>query len=80
MKQALMILVLIVCCCMIGSTALDEARAVKNWLDAPFSSAGLEAERDAKVKAIQNPVKGEFETNAQFEQRKQDAANQVKAI
>ena len=59
---------------------LDEAKAIKSWLDAPFSATALEAERDEKLREYQNPVKGEFETNAMFEQRKKDMEASKAAI
>lgn len=67
-----MLLVLLFCGSLIGSV-IEEAKAVRGWLDTPFSAAALEAERDAKLREHQNLVKGEFETNAMFELRKKDA-------
>ncbi|NLK50106.1 MAG: hypothetical protein GX294_05605 [Candidatus Cloacimonetes bacterium] len=64
----------------ISANVIDEARAVKSWLDIPFSAATFEAERDAKISEWENHVKGEFETTAQFEQRKKDASNRIAAI
>ena len=65
---------------LLSGAMMDEARALKSWLDAPFSAAGLEAERDGKIRELQNPVKGEFETNAMFEQRKKDMEASKTAI
>lgn len=81
MRKILMILSLLM---MISGTMLasylDEAKSIKSWLDAPFSSTELAAERDALISQYQNPVKGEFETTAQFEQRKKDASARITAI
>ena len=44
----------------ISANVIDEARAVKSWLDIPFSAATFEAERDAKISEWENHVKGEF--------------------
>ncbi|MDD2332134.1 MAG: caspase family protein [Candidatus Cloacimonetes bacterium] len=57
-----------------------EAAALKSWFDVRFSSFPLEAERDAKIAEIKSPIKDEFETTAQFEQRKKDASVRIKAI
>jgi len=65
---------------LLSGAVMEEATAIKSWLDAPFSATALEAERDAKLKDLQNPVKGEFETSAMFEQRKQDASARKSAI
>jgi|LSQX01.2.fsa_nt_gb hypothetical protein len=62
------------------ASTLDEARAIKLWLDAPFSATVLEKERDAELSKWQNPQKGEFETTAQFEQRQREAQSRIKAI
>lgn len=78
-KQTCMILVLLIYGSLIGSV-IDEAKALRTWLDTPFSATALEAERNQKLKQIQNPVKGEFETNAMFEQRKKDAEANKAAI
>lgn len=59
---------------------VDEARAIIAWLDAPFNSTILEAERDAQLQALQNPKKGEFETTAMFEQRQKDAQSHISAL
>jgi hypothetical protein len=59
---------------------MDEAISIKSWLDRPFSSTELAAERDALIAQYRNPVKGEFETTAQFEQRKKDASTRIAAI
>ncbi|MFA7543371.1 MAG: CARDB domain-containing protein, partial [Candidatus Cloacimonadaceae bacterium] len=59
---------------------LDEASAIKAMLNMPFSAKKLEVERDNILVEITNPVKGEFETSAQFEQRKQDGAARKAAI
>lgn len=80
MKLISTVMALAALCCLLGASSLDEVRAMKSWLDAPFSTTALEAERDAKLASLQNPVKDEFETTAQFEQRKTDAANRVKAV
>jgi len=59
---------------------MDEALAIKGWLDTPFSSSSLEAERDGKLNEWQGLTKGEFETNAMFEQRKTEATARITAI
>ena len=59
---------------------LNECMAIKAWLNTPYSANILEAERDAKLDEQRNPVKGEFETTAQFEHRKQDANQRIAAI
>ena len=59
---------------------LEEARALKSWLDVPFNTTALDSERDARLKDFQSPVKDEFETTAQFEERKKNIENQKKAI
>ncbi len=74
------IFVLVVLVNIVSADALDEFKAIKSCLDTPFSAASLEMERDAKLAELQNPQKGEFETTAQFEQRKQDAVNRKLAI
>lgn len=58
----------------------NEITGLTTWKSAAFSSATLEAERDAKLADLRNPVKGEFETTAQFEQRKNDANARSAAI
>lgn len=67
-------------CGLLMGNSLDEAIAIKSWLDTPFSAGNLEAERDGKMKEWQGLVKGEFETNAMFEQRKAEAAARVDSI
>lgn len=59
---------------------LDECKALKAWLTVPYSAANLEAERDAKLDELHNPVKGEFETTTQFELRKQQTNQRIAAI
>ncbi len=59
---------------------MEEAISIKSWLAAPFSSTELAAERDALIAQYRNPVKGEFETSAQFEQRKKDANARIAVI
>ena len=71
----LLVNVLLLC-----GSIVEEAKALKSWLDTPFSSVALERERDAKVSELQNPVKGEFETTAAFEQRKANLATSRTAI
>ncbi|MDD2230009.1 MAG: caspase family protein [Candidatus Cloacimonetes bacterium] len=58
----------------------DEVIALKSWVDAPWAAITLEAERDAKLQDINTTTKDEYETTAQFEQRKQNATKQVAAI
>lgn len=59
---------------------LDECLALKAWITVPYSAAILEAEREAKLAEQHNPVKGEFETTAQFELRKQQRNQRIAAI
>ncbi|HNQ43766.1 MAG TPA: hypothetical protein PKI59_05025, partial [Candidatus Cloacimonadota bacterium] len=66
--------------CLLSGAIVDEARALKSWLDTPFSASALEAELDARLREFQNPVKGEFETTAQFEQRKRDVEASKAAV
>ncbi|MDD3144235.1 MAG: caspase family protein [Candidatus Cloacimonetes bacterium] len=80
MKKPLICMLLILAAVLLSADLREEAIALKSWLAAPFDSSQLEAERDQKLAQLQNPVKGEFETSAQFEQRKQDSGNQIKAI
>lgn len=72
MTKQLCIFITLVLCASLTAGSIDEARALKSWIDTPFSAMALEAERDARLRELQNPVKGEFETNAMFEQRKKD--------
>lgn len=62
------------------ASMVDEATAIISWLNLKFSPVTLEAERDSKLSELHNPVKGEFETSAQFEQRKKDASARIAAI
>ncbi len=80
MKKPLICMLLILAAVLMYADLREEALAIKNWLGAPFSSSQLEAERDQKLAPLQNPVKGEFETSAQFEQRKKDLGNQIKGV
>jgi len=80
MKRILICMLMICAAALLCADLKEEALALKNWLATPFSSGALEAERDQKLASLQNPVKGEFETSAQFEQRKKDLGNQIKAI
>ncbi|HNX38889.1 MAG TPA: CARDB domain-containing protein, partial [Candidatus Cloacimonadota bacterium] len=80
MKRFIICVCLVIATAILSGSVMDEALAIKGWLDTPFSSGSLEAERDGKLKDLQNPVKGEFETSAQFEQRKKDATARRVAI
>lgn len=80
MKTTFLMLCFVLLLTILSATLLDEAKAIKSWLETPYSSAVLEAERDNKLAEFRNPVKGEFETTAQFEQRKKDAAARSNAI
>jgi len=64
----------------LAANILEEARAIKNWLDTPFSSIALDAELNSRIQALKSPVKDEFETSVQFEQRKKNYENQIQAI
>lgn len=59
---------------------LAEVKALKALAGTPVNTTVLEKERDAKIAAVSSPVKDEFETTAQFEQRKKDATRQAEAI
>ncbi|HOH97353.1 MAG TPA: caspase family protein [Candidatus Cloacimonadota bacterium] len=72
MTKYFLIIIILVLCASMSAGLIDEARALKGWIGTPFSATALEAERDARLRELQNPVKGEFETNAMFEQRKKD--------
>ena len=74
------ILLVLVATSALGASFLEEARALKSWLGVPFSSTALDSERDARLKDFQSPVKDEFETTAQFEERKRIIENQKRAI
>ncbi|HPS40197.1 MAG TPA: CARDB domain-containing protein, partial [Candidatus Cloacimonadota bacterium] len=80
MKRLVLLGCLVLTAVMLFGSLMDEAIAIKGWLDVPFSASSLEAERDSKIKEIQNPVKGEFETTSQFEQRKKDAGARKASI
>lgn len=80
MKKLMLCMLLILAAALLSADLREEAVALKNWLAAPFDSSYLEAERDQVLSTLQNPLKGEFETSAQFEQRKKDLGNQIKAI
>jgi hypothetical protein len=58
----------------------DEVKALQQWVNNPFSAVTLETERDAKLIELLNPEKGEFETTAQFELRKQEINTRKLAI
>lgn len=64
----------------LGAGLAEEAKALKGWINTPFSSAALESERDQILNELQNPIKGEFETTAAFEQRQRDANARTVAI
>ena len=66
--------------CQVIADLNDEVLALKSWIIVPFSSSSLEAERDAKLAALPDISKGEFENTAQFELRKQDATNRANQI
>ncbi len=80
MKRLMLCMLLLLAAALLSADLREEAVALKNWLAAPFDSSYLEAERDQVLSTLQNPLKGEFETSAQFEQRKKDLGNQIKAI
>ena len=80
MKRLVLLGYLVVAAVMLFGSVMDETIAIKSWLDVPFSASILEAERDSKLKEWQGLVKGEFETNAMFEQRKAEASARVVAI
>lgn len=80
MRREIFVFVMLLLACSLTAGLREEALAIKNWLAVPFESGQLEAERDQKLASLRNPVKGEFETTAQFEQRKKDLGNQIKAI
>lgn len=62
------------------SSTIEEARAIKLWLDTPFSATFLQKERDVELSKWQNLKKGEFETTAQFEQRQREAQSLIVSI
>lgn len=80
MKKYISIITALQICSLLIAGTIDEARALRTWLDTPFSVTALEAERNRKLKQLQNPVKGEFETNTMFEQRKKDAEVNKEAV
>ncbi len=80
MKRIILVFTLLIMTAILTASILEEARAIKLWLDSPFSTTVLEAERDAKLIEWQNLKKGEFETTAQFEQRQREAQSRVRAI
>lgn len=80
MRKICFMVVMVVFACGLAADYMDEAITIKGWLDTPFSSSALIAERDALISQYQSPVKGEFETSAQFEQRKKDANARIAAI
>jgi len=80
MRKICFMMVLVVFACGLAASYMDEAITIKEWLETPFSSSALIAERDALISQFQNPEKGEFETTAQFEQRKKDANARITVI
>jgi hypothetical protein len=66
-----------------NATSQDQAKQLgmmKDLLNATFSTSTLEHERDQRVRQTQLVTKDEFETQAMFERRKQDAQRKVDAI
>ncbi|MDZ4181951.1 MAG: hypothetical protein U1B83_03655, partial [Candidatus Cloacimonadaceae bacterium] len=82
MKNRVIVFCIVMMLVMAGLAAgiKDEVTALIGWKATSFSSTDLESERDAKLAEQRNPVKGEFETTAQFEQRKKDASARITAI
>ncbi len=46
----------------------------------PFSSAGLEKQRDEELRKVQNIVKDEFETQSEFEKRKSESSSKSSTL
>ncbi|HQB50564.1 MAG TPA: hypothetical protein PLW33_07805, partial [Candidatus Cloacimonas sp.] len=80
LKKICLIVLMSVIICQVIADLNDEVLALKSWIIVPFSSSSLEAERDAKLAALPDISKGEFENTAQFELRKQDATNRANQI
>ncbi|MDD3535276.1 MAG: caspase family protein [Candidatus Cloacimonetes bacterium] len=56
---------------------LDEARAIKQSLQLKFSAQELLQQKQAEKMGLLNLKRGEYETNAQFEERKLDALRRM---
>ncbi|MBM4404360.1 MAG: hypothetical protein FJ042_08310, partial [Candidatus Cloacimonetes bacterium] len=81
MRRVIFVLIgLFVLCNPVFGSVREEAIALNSWMSIPFSASALEVERDALIAQQSNPVKGEFETTAQFEQRKKDATARIAAL
>lgn len=59
---------------------LSEIKALRVLAARPVHTLVMEAERDSKISALSNPIKDEFETTAQFEQRKKNSSRQAEAL
>ncbi len=64
----------------IAQDAQKRLDMLKTLINTPFSAVSLERERDSKITALQAPVKDEFETQTQFEKRKQESVRLVQQI
>ncbi|MDP3115444.1 MAG: caspase family protein [Candidatus Cloacimonadaceae bacterium] len=80
MKRTITIICLGIICGVLWADLSFETLTLSGWIKTPFSSTALEAERAYRISEYQNLVKGEFETIAQFEQRKKDVNARVAAI
>ncbi len=79
-RKTYIMLVILFAASSLAANILEEARAIKNWLDTPFSTIALDEELSSRINALKSPVKDEFETSVQFEQRKKNYENQIQAI
>lgn len=79
-RKTLLIFLALLLAGMVAGDVLEEARALKSWLDHPYTSSALDEEMNTRLQPYLNPVKGEFETSAQFEQRRTNMENQAQAI
>lgn len=58
----------------------QKAQLLKGLTETKFNASALEKMRDAEIAALGNLVKDEFETQAEFEKRKSEAAEKINSV
>ncbi len=79
MKQTLLFLLLMTTT-LFGQSLEEKVKRITSLTKMEFSSANLEQQRDAELRVLQNIVKDEYETQAEFEKRKSESGAKAKSV